>query len=73
MINENEAELSAKLTPSQTKESVVTYNVKVNSKVPGTTLVDKKGYMFVSYTLHTSECRAFEDDCKICSVRTINV
>ena len=72
MINDNEAELSAVLTSRQTKEFVITYNVKVDSEVPGTTLVDEKGYMFVSYTLHTSECRAFEDDRKICSVRTVS-
>ena len=71
MINDNEAELSAELTPSQTKEFVITYNVKVASKVPGTTLVDEKGYMFVSYTLVNSECRAFEDDNKTCAVGTV--
>ena len=72
MINENEAELSAELTPKQTREFVITYNVKVDSEVPGTTLVDDNGYMFVSYTLHTSECRAFEDDRKTCSVQTVS-
>ena len=71
MINDNEAELSAELTPSQTSDFVITYNVKVDSKVPGTTLVDEKGYMFVSYTLVNSECRAFEDDNKTCAVGTI--
>ena len=70
MINENEAELSAELTTKQTREFVITYSVKVDSEVPGTTLVDENGYMFVSYTLHTSECRAFEDDRKTCSVQT---
>ena len=71
MINENEAELSAELTPKQTREFVITYNVKVDSEVPGTTLVDENGYIFVSYTLHTSECRAFEDDNKTCPVGTV--
>ena len=71
MINENEAELSAELTPKQTREFVITYNVKVDSEVPGTTLVDDNGYMFVSYTLVTSECRAFEDDNKTCPVGTV--
>ena len=70
MINENEAELSAELTPKQTREFVITYNVKVDSEVPGTTLVDGNGYMFVSYTLVTSECRAFEDN-KTCPVGTV--
>ena len=72
MINDNEAELSAVLTPRQTKEFVINYDVKVDSEAPGTTLVDEKGYMFVSYTLHTSECRAFEDDRKTCSVRLVS-
>ena len=72
MINDNEAELSAVLTPRQTKEFVINYNVQVDSEVPGTALVDGNGYMFVSYTLHTSECRAFEDDRKTCSVRTVS-
>ena len=72
MINENEAELSAELTPRQTREFVITYSVKVDNEVPGTTLVDRNGYMFVSYTLVTSECRAFEDDRKTCSVQTVS-
>ena len=72
MINDNEAELSAELTPCQTSDFVITYNVKVDSKVPGTTLVDENGYMFVSYTLVNSECRAFEDDNKTCAVRTVS-
>ena len=71
MINENEAELSAELTHKQTREFVITYNVKVDSEVPGTTLVDENGYMFVSYTLVTSECRAFGDDNKTCPVGTV--
>ena len=71
MINDNEAELSAELTPNQTSDFVITYNVKVDSEVPGTTLVDEKGYMFVSFTLVNSECRAFEDDNKTCAVRTV--
>ena len=71
MINENEAELSTELTPKQTKDFVITYNVQVDNKVPGTTLVDENGYLFVSYTLLTSECHAFEDDNKTCAVRTV--
>ena len=58
MINENEAELSTELTPKQTRDFVITYNVQVDNKVPGTTLVDKNGYLFVSYTMLTSECHA---------------
>ena len=71
MINENEAELSTELTPKQTRDFVITYNVQVDNKVPGTTLVDENGYLFVSYTFLTSECRAFEDDNKICEVGTV--
>ena len=72
MISETEAELSAELTSQQTRDFVITYKVKVDDKVPGTTLVDGNGYMFVSYALHTSECRAFEDDNKTCAVGTVS-
>ena len=68
MMNENEAELSTELTPKQTRDFVITYNVQVDNKVPGTTLVDENGYLFVSYTMLTSECRAFGDDNKTCAV-----
>ena len=72
MINENEAEMSTELTLQQTRDFVITYKVKVDNKVPGTTLIDRNGYMFVSYTLLTSECRAFEDDNETCAVRTMS-
>ena len=72
MINENEAEMSTELTPQQTRDFVITYKVKVDNKAPGTTLIDRNGYMFVSYTLLTSECRAFEDDNETCAVRTMS-
>ena len=72
MINENEAEMSTELTPQQTRDFVITYKVKVDNKAPGTTLIDGNGYMFVSYTLLTSECRAFEDDNETCAVRTVS-
>ena len=72
MISENEAELSAELAPQQTRDFVITYKVKVDDKVPGTTLVDDNGYMFVSYALYTSECRAFEDDNTTCAVGMVS-
>jgi len=68
MISKNEAELLTELSPKQTREFVITYKLQVGSKRPGTTLVDKNGYMFVSYSLPTSECRAFEDENKTCAV-----
>ena len=66
MINDNEAELSAELTPSQTNDFVITYSLEVDGKLPGTMLVDENGYMFVSYTLPTSDCHAFEDHGETC-------
>ena len=72
MISKNEAELLTELSPKQTREFVITYKVQVDSKKPGTTLVDKNGYMFVSYSLPTSECRAFEDENKTCAVGMVS-
>ena len=72
MINENEAELSTELTPQQTRDFIITYKVKVDNKVPGAALVDENGYMFVSYTLLTSECRAFQDDNETCAIGTVS-
>ena len=72
MINSNEAELETELSPKQTREFVITYKVDTDSKRPGTTLVDRKGYMFVSYILPTSNCRALLDDNSTCPVGTVD-
>ena len=73
VVNENEAELSTELTPDQTRDFVFSYKVKVDNEVPGTTLVDENGYVFVSYTFLTSECRAFESDDITCPVQAVYV
>jgi len=72
MINSNEAELETELSLNQTREFVITYQVDTDSKKPGTTLVDRKGYMFVSYTLPNSDCRALQDDNSTCPVGTVD-
>jgi len=72
MINSNEAELETELSLNQTREFVITYKVDTDSKRPGTTLVDRKGYMFVSYTLPNSDCRALQDDNSTCPVGTVD-
>ena len=72
MINSNEAELETELSLNQTREFVITYKVDTDSKRPGTTLVDRKGYMFVSYTLPNSDCRALQEDDSTCPVGTVD-
>ena len=72
MINSNEAELETELSLKQIREFVITYKVDTDSKRPGTTLVDRKGYMFVSYTLPNSDCRAIQEDNSTCPVGTVD-
>jgi len=72
MISKNEAELLTELSPAQTREFVLIYRVKGDSKSPGTTLIDKNGYMFLSYTLPTSDCHAFLDNEETCKVETVS-
>ena len=72
MINENEAKLSAELTPTQTRDFIITYSLEVDGKLPGTTLIDENGYMIVSYTLPTSECPAFKNDSETCTTKTVS-
>ena len=72
ILNENEAELLTELSPDQIRDFVLTYKVKVDNKVPGTTLVDENGYVLISYTLLTSECRAFAGDDVTCPIQAVS-
>ena len=58
--------ISIKVSLNQTREFVITYKVNTDSKRPGTALIDRKGYLFVSCTLHNSDCCAVQDDNSTC-------